>query len=200
MSLLITDDLILDQEILVMIILREIPILDYHQIIECRLETSDLIHDTLMKVNYFISLLFLGGTMSNDLLFAGRNPRRMDDSRMLPPPPTAERRARDSLEYRDDDMHTRPSMDRSYARVVSRDVDSSIKSDKPQNKPEDSPNDAKHKEMTDPGRETLNNGAVGATTARPPPPPAARGADPKLEATSHNYDRERHHAPRSSSR
>src|SRR5271167_3063486 len=129
--------------------------------------------------------------MSNDLLFAGRNPRRMDDPRMLPP---AERRARDSLEYRDDGMHTRPSMDRSYARVVSRDIDPSIKSDKPQNKPEDSPNDAKHKEMTDPGRETLNNGTVGATTARPPPPPSARGADPKLE-TSYNYDRERHHAP-----
>jgi hypothetical protein len=119
----------------------------------------------------------------------------MEDPRMLPPPPTAERRARDSLEYRDDGMHRRPSMDRPYARVVSRDIDPSIKSDKPQNKLEDPPNDAKHKEMTDPGREALNNGTVSATTARPPPPPAARGADPKLEATPYNYDRERHHAP-----
>jgi hypothetical protein len=134
--------------------------------------------------------------MSNNLLFTGRNPRRMDDPRMLPPSSTAERRPRDSLEYRDDDMHRRPSMDRSYPRVVSRDIDPSIKSDKPQNKPEDSTNDAKHKEITDLGREPLNNGNVGATTARPPPPPAtARGADLKLEASSYNYDRERHHAP-----
>ena len=87
-------------------------------------------------------------------------------------------------------MLRRPSVERSYARVATREVDPSTQSDKTNNKsPEHLPTDAKLKEKADPGRENLNNGPIGAITARPTAP---RSADPKFDATSYNYGRERH--------
>jgi hypothetical protein len=86
-------------------------------------------------------------------------------------PPANERRPRDSLEYRDENIDSRrpPSADRPYGRVAPREVDTPLKTESPNlaktaEDPKVSPLAAKHKENTDPGRDPLSNGS----RARPP--------------------------------
>lgn len=124
--------------------------------------------------------------------YSGRLPRRMDEPRMLPPS-AGPRRPRDpTMDYRDEENNdNRPSsLDRSYSRVVSREVDSIKNSPSLPTKSEDTTIiETKHKDLADPGRDTLNNGAasVVSTAVRSTRP------DPKLEdhPSSYGYDRDR---------
>lgn len=130
------------------------------------------------------------GIMSTSLSVdsSGRDPRRVENPRMLPPPPPPpppppeSKRSRDSLEFRDEGVidNRRSSTERLYA---------SSKSESTQNKLEDSP-DAKRKDISDPGSwETLNNGTASRQPASQRPPMGS-----KLDE-QYGFDRGRHGPP-----
>jgi hypothetical protein len=103
------------------------------------------------------------------------------------PPTASDRRPRESLEYRDEPIHNRRlSGERPYVRNDIKSESSTLST-----KPDTSTIETKRKEIIDPGRETLNNGA--APVRGPPRPPM----DAKLDdhPSSYGYDRERHGPP-----